>query len=159
MKPRVGLTLLTSSFMIFLTMVVFPALSSPLRNSNLVANYESWKMETHNIKILISLSFNRAFRKIDNILFFTLVSSGRWIADGLQFRTAGSPCVSWRNLSHFHVMMIFHAFAQWQKKIENMLHKFPYLLTTCTSYCKRKGNNINSTFYSSGSQSRNHVGR
>ena len=83
MKPRVGLTLLTSSFMIFLTMVVFPALSSPLRNSNLVANYESWKMgETHNIKILISLSFNRAFRKIDNILFFTLVSSGRWIADG-----------------------------------------------------------------------------
>jgi hypothetical protein len=33
MKPRVGLTLLTSSFMIFFTMVVFPALSSPLMQS------------------------------------------------------------------------------------------------------------------------------
>lgn len=32
MKPSVGLTLLTSSFMIFLTMVVLPALSSPLRS-------------------------------------------------------------------------------------------------------------------------------
>jgi hypothetical protein len=30
MKPSVGLTLFTSSFMIFFTMVVFPALSSPL---------------------------------------------------------------------------------------------------------------------------------
>lgn len=30
MKPKVGLTLFTSSFMIFLTIVVFPALSSPL---------------------------------------------------------------------------------------------------------------------------------
>jgi len=30
MKPNVGLTLFTSSFMIFLTIVVFPALSSPL---------------------------------------------------------------------------------------------------------------------------------
>jgi hypothetical protein len=30
MKPRVGLTLFTSSFIIFLTMVVFPALSRPL---------------------------------------------------------------------------------------------------------------------------------
>jgi hypothetical protein len=30
MNPRVGLTLLTSSFMIFFTMVVLPALSSPL---------------------------------------------------------------------------------------------------------------------------------
>jgi hypothetical protein len=31
MKPSVGLTLFTSSFMIFFTMVVFPALSRPLR--------------------------------------------------------------------------------------------------------------------------------
>lgn len=30
MKPNVGLTVLTSSFMILLTMVVFPALSRPL---------------------------------------------------------------------------------------------------------------------------------
>lgn len=30
MKPKVGLTLLTSSFMIFFTIVVLPALSSPL---------------------------------------------------------------------------------------------------------------------------------
>ena len=29
-KPSVGLTLFTSSFMIFLTIVVFPALSNPL---------------------------------------------------------------------------------------------------------------------------------
>jgi hypothetical protein len=33
MKPRVGLTLLTSSFMILFTMVVFPALSKPLLQS------------------------------------------------------------------------------------------------------------------------------
>jgi hypothetical protein len=32
-KPRVGLTLFTSSFMIFFTMVVFPALSNPLLQS------------------------------------------------------------------------------------------------------------------------------
>jgi hypothetical protein len=31
MNPSVGLTVLTSSFMTFLTIVVFPALSSPLR--------------------------------------------------------------------------------------------------------------------------------
>jgi hypothetical protein len=30
-KPRVGLTLFTSSFIIFLTIVVLPALSSPLQ--------------------------------------------------------------------------------------------------------------------------------
>lgn len=31
MNPKVGLTVLTSSFMIFFTIVVLPALSSPLR--------------------------------------------------------------------------------------------------------------------------------
>lgn len=34
MKPSVGLTLFTSSFMILFTMVVFPALSSPLGNQS-----------------------------------------------------------------------------------------------------------------------------
>jgi hypothetical protein len=65
MKPRVGLTLFTSSFMICLTIVVFPALSKPL--------FVSWALQkdfvkTHSINIRISLSFSRAFRKIDNIL-------------------------------------------------------------------------------------------
>ena len=34
-KPSVGLTSLTSSFMIFFTIVVFPALSRPLQHSAL----------------------------------------------------------------------------------------------------------------------------
>ena len=66
MKPSVGDTLLTSSFMIRLTMVVLPALSRPLRpwseDTNLVV------AESYSIKIRISLSFNLAFRRMDSIL-------------------------------------------------------------------------------------------
>jgi hypothetical protein len=65
MKPRVGLTLFTSSFMILLTMVVFPALSRPLLQS---AFETANKVEgTYSISIRISLSFSRAFRSIDSI--------------------------------------------------------------------------------------------
>lgn len=69
MKPRVGLTVLTSSPMIFFTMVVFPALSSPLDHA--VSSVQSWvgneKRVTHSIRIRSSLSLSRAFRKIDSI--------------------------------------------------------------------------------------------
>lgn len=42
MNPSVGLTLFTSSFMIFFTIVVFPALSNPLLGS-LVQNHQNIK--------------------------------------------------------------------------------------------------------------------
>ena len=66
MKPNVGLTLFTSSFMIFFTMVVFPALSRPLPQS--IFSDAIAASRTYSIKMRISLSFNRAFRNIDNIL-------------------------------------------------------------------------------------------
>jgi len=65
-KPSVGLTLLTSSSIIFLTIVVFPALSRPLQKVSGRRILASGK--THSINILISLSLRRAFLKIDNIL-------------------------------------------------------------------------------------------
>ena len=66
MKPRVGLTVFTSSFMIFLTMVVLPALSSPLVTNQAHENSVDPAL-TYSISILISLSFNLAFLKIDNM--------------------------------------------------------------------------------------------
>lgn len=68
MNPSVGLTVLTSSFIIFLTMVVFPALSSPLWWVSVHVKSTRSQGDTNSIKIRISLSFNRAFRKMDNIL-------------------------------------------------------------------------------------------
>ena len=66
MKPRVGLTLFTSSPMIFLTMVVFPALSRPLPSqSSALVHYS--RAGAYNMRILISLSFSLALRKIDNM--------------------------------------------------------------------------------------------
>lgn len=68
MNPSVGLTLLTSSFMILFTMVVLPALSKPLESDQLSALKENSLSSTHSIRIRISLSFKRAFRRMDNIL-------------------------------------------------------------------------------------------
>lgn len=65
MKPKVGLTLFTSSSIIFLTIVVFPALSNPLPGCQ--KKPHQWVSATHSIRILISLSFRRAFRSIDSI--------------------------------------------------------------------------------------------
>jgi hypothetical protein len=74
MKPSVGLTVLTSSPMIFLTMVVFPALSRPLSQ---ISRFQRSERIAYSIKILISLSFSLAFRKIDNIFAFFQESCGR----------------------------------------------------------------------------------
>lgn len=67
MKPNVGLTVLTSSPKIFLTIVVFPALSKPLYSSckHMLA---SLLHVTYSIRIRISLSLRRAFLNIDNIM-------------------------------------------------------------------------------------------
>lgn len=67
-NPSVGLTVLTSSFIIFFTMVVLPALSSPLRGNHISTPYVRIDVCTYSIKILISLSFNRAFLNIESIL-------------------------------------------------------------------------------------------
>jgi hypothetical protein len=67
MNPSVGLTLLTSSPMIFLTIVVLPALSSPLRVKISVLYVFPWWFQ-YSIRIRISLSFSLAFRKIESIL-------------------------------------------------------------------------------------------
>jgi len=66
MKPSVGLTLLTSSSMILLTIVVLPALSSPLLkvSSDIVGPGRP----TYSIRMRISLSLSRAFRRTDNML-------------------------------------------------------------------------------------------
>lgn len=71
MNPSVGLTVLTSSPMMLLTIVVFPALSRPLAPSPSVgvgpqaAQGREW--EANSIRILISLSLTRALRRIDSI--------------------------------------------------------------------------------------------
>lgn len=72
MNPRVGLTVLTSSFMILFTIVVLPALSKPLIDLSVICSCQL-KL-THSISIRISLSFRRAFRRIDNILLDLLMS-------------------------------------------------------------------------------------
>lgn len=81
MKPRVGLTVEISSFMIFLTMVVLPALSIPLRKQVSVRGFirtdtNNCKVltATHSMRTLSSLSFRRAFRRIDSILLNVLLS-------------------------------------------------------------------------------------
>lgn len=77
MKPSVGLTVFTSSFINRLTIVVLPALSSPLRK-----HQQSWLnailQSTNSIKILISLSFNRALRKIESIELLMLLLQLTW---------------------------------------------------------------------------------
>ena len=72
MNPRVGLTVLTSSFMILFTIVVLPALSKPLIDLSVICSCQL-KL-TYSISIRISLSFRRAFRRIDNILLDLLMS-------------------------------------------------------------------------------------
>ena len=67
MNPKVGLTVFTSSFINFFTIVVFPALSNPLPSCKLRNLFDS-SSDSHSIKIRISLSFKRAFRRIDNIV-------------------------------------------------------------------------------------------
>lgn len=76
MKPRVGLTVFTSSFIILFTIVVFPALSRPLPMfvSKLLRLRSKF---THSIKILISLSFSLAFRRIDSILSVHVFVAGK----------------------------------------------------------------------------------
>lgn len=65
-NPRVGLTLFTSSPIIFFTMVVFPALSSPL-SKWAPAIFDNKYELPYSINIRISLSFRRAFRSIESM--------------------------------------------------------------------------------------------
>lgn len=66
MNPNVGLTVCTSSFINFFTIVVLPALSNPLPPGKPGYPFDS-SSGSHSIRIRISLSFKRAFRRIDNI--------------------------------------------------------------------------------------------
>ena len=66
-KPNVGLTELTSSFMILLTIVVLPALSSPLSKFSRVGQYLT-SHKSYSIRILISLSFKRAFLRTESMV-------------------------------------------------------------------------------------------
>lgn len=67
MNPSVGLTVSTSSSINFLTIVVLPALSRPLKwHQQDLAEYP--RQSTDSIKILISLSLNRALRRIESIV-------------------------------------------------------------------------------------------
>lgn len=69
MNPRVGLTVVTSSFMMRLTIVVLPALSRPLQCRQFVYLGVIELQDMYSISILISLSFSRAFRNIDSISY------------------------------------------------------------------------------------------
>lgn len=84
-NPRVGLTVVTSSFMICLTMVVFPALSRPLHY--LLASTRTPDGEgIYSINIRISLSFRRAFRNMESILQgWSVKASWLWTKDGATF--------------------------------------------------------------------------
>ncbi|KAH9821968.1 hypothetical protein Tdes44962_MAKER04865 [Teratosphaeria destructans] len=59
--------------MIFFTIVVLPALSRPLQDMS--GSPIGVNQITYSIKILISLSFSRAFLNIDNILNFGVKST------------------------------------------------------------------------------------
>lgn len=63
--------------MICFTMVVLPALSNPLpvRISQCLQS----RAGTYNIRMRISLSFRRAFRKIDSIVTLMLVQPLDWV--------------------------------------------------------------------------------
>lgn len=71
MNPNVGLTVLMSSFMTRLTIVVLPALSRPLdtRDQQTPTRSSMISLLSHSIRIRISLSFSRAFRRMDNMMF------------------------------------------------------------------------------------------
>jgi hypothetical protein len=58
MKPNVGLTLFTSSFIIFLTIVVFPALSRPLpRVSKEHTTYRRYRQHQDSHLLVLETSF------------------------------------------------------------------------------------------------------
>jgi hypothetical protein len=65
-NPNVGLTVLTSSFMILLTIVVLPALSRPLQDHQ-QPECQGRLERPDSISTRISLSFRRAFLSIDSI--------------------------------------------------------------------------------------------
>ena len=74
---------MTSSFIIFFTMVVFPALSSPLgRSAHIHHPHNPSPLkeagDTYSIKMRISLSFNRAFLSIESILVVFLSDGSFW---------------------------------------------------------------------------------
>lgn len=69
MNPSVGLTVVTSSFMICLTIVVLPALSRPLMSPRQQVHlYPESIGRVYSIRTRISLSLRRAFRNMDNIM-------------------------------------------------------------------------------------------
>ena len=67
MNPSVGLTVFTSSPIIFLTIVVLPALSRPLLKCQPKSRTQG--KFAHSIRMRISLSLRRALRKMDSIFF------------------------------------------------------------------------------------------
>lgn len=94
MNPSVGLTVFTSSFIIFFTIVVLPALSRPLSNVSTSATGDCYI--TYSIRILISLSFRRALRRIDNILESSRIQEEEEV---FQQRKAQEICqdgITWR---------------------------------------------------------------
>jgi hypothetical protein len=77
MKPSVGLTVLTSSFMIFLTMVVFPALSRPLIRHSQRHSCSADGGKNYSINMRISLSLRRALRSMDSMMMLARVLEHR----------------------------------------------------------------------------------
>ena len=81
MKPRVGLTVLTSSPIILLTIVVLPALSRPLhyRLATRPLLTRENDMNAHSIKMRSSLSLSLAFRRMDSIFSAALCTDERYV--------------------------------------------------------------------------------
>lgn len=87
--------------MIFLTIVVLPALSRPLSQ---VSRFHQSGKRAYSIKIRISLSFNLAFRKIDSILPFCRKAVVGCVAlgkDFVQLRKMGYP------IKYHHVIITY----------------------------------------------------
>ena len=116
-KPSVGLTVLTSSFIIFFTIVVLPALSRPLsRISSCLL--ESPKI-THSIRILISLSFRRAFLRIDNILSLVQIFAG-----GKETKSLHCEYIRWLSITCFHFTGIHMVLDLYERQDTVGLHSF-----------------------------------
>lgn len=89
MKPSVGLTVFTSSFINRLTIVVFPALSNPLCSISKAGWLNALRQFTYSINILISLSFNRDLRKIESIVPLILQLQWTQVALGVSEEILG----------------------------------------------------------------------
>lgn len=94
LNPRVGLTVLTSSPMIFLTIVVLPALSRPLQVRCQIESGPRSKSKrkkeltvAYSIKMRSSLSLSLAFRRMESMVAVKRGGEGSGVGPGQMDRS------------------------------------------------------------------------